>query len=80
MEPHVEPTTPLRQRHIGEDPELEQDLRVERGWMEPPGPAITGLRSRRSDSLAITAFTAAVVIGFVFFALVLFPLVLLAGS
>ena len=79
MEPWTQPTTAPRQPDFADDTSFDQGVpRVERGWMEDPlRPSAVVSWGRRRDSLAIDAFTAAVVIFFVLFAVVFFPLLLL---
>lgn len=81
MEPWIQPTTAPQQPDLADEDEsaAEAPPRIERGWMELPRTSAQAWRLQSSSSFAITAFTAAVVIGFVFFTLVLFPLMLLAS-
>ena len=77
MEPWIQPTTAPRQPDVAdEDQSVDQEVRVERGWMEDPHPASETWAGR--NSVGITAFTAAVVIGFLFLVIVAFPFLLLA--
>jgi hypothetical protein len=80
MEPWTQPTTAPHQPDVADDPSIDERVPlVERGWMEdvPVRPSAVVSWGRRRDSLAIDAFTAAVVIFFVLFAVVFFPLLLL---
>lgn len=78
MEPWIQPTTAPRQPDVADDEQsVDQEVRVERGWMEPqPGPSEAPALEPRS-SVATTGFTAAVVIGYLFLALFMGPLLLL---
>jgi hypothetical protein len=81
MEPWIQPTTAPKQPDLlSEDQAVDGVLpRVERGWMEAPRPVRDTWVTQRSDSVAITAFGVAVVVGFLFLMLVAFPLLLLAS-
>lgn len=79
MEPWIQPTTAPHQPDVADDDQsVDQEVRVERGWMEDPQPAPETWVVSRHDSFGITAFTAAVVFGFLFLVIVAFPFLLLA--
>jgi hypothetical protein len=82
MEPWIQPTTAPHQPDLGDadDREVVQEgaPRVERGWMESPQPSTEAWVVRSRDSIALTAFTVAVVLGFLVMVMVAFPFLLLA--
>lgn len=69
-EPRVEPEGPARAR----------EPLVERGWMEIARPDLRAWQVEPRTSFAITLFTAGVVVFFLLFTLVLFPVVLLMAQ
>ena len=81
METWMQPTTAPHQPDLAEEDEAvhEGEVRVERGWMEIPRPSVETWIAERHDSIAITAFTVAVVVAFLALVMVIFPLVLLAS-
>lgn len=83
MEPWIQPTTAPRQPDAdADDKSVEDEIRVERGWMEDPqaeSEAWDAPIEARSDSIAITIFTVAVVLGFLLLVMVAFPFLLLGN-
>lgn len=83
MEPWIQPTTAPRQPDAAvDDKSVEQEIRVERGWMEDPlaeSEVWDSSIEARSESIAITIFTVVVVLGFLLLVIVAFPFLLLGN-
>ena len=80
MEPWIQPTTAPRQPDAGDDDKSADDeIRVERGWMEDPQAESEISIGAGSQSIAITVFTVAVVLGFLLLVIVAFPFLLLGN-
>ena len=83
MEPWIQPTTAPRQPDAADDDKsVEEQVRVERGWMEDPqaeSEAWDAPIEARSESIAITVFTVVVVLGFLVLVIAAFPFLLLGN-
>jgi hypothetical protein len=79
MEPWMESTGEQKEPERRE-PARNYEPRVERGWMDIARPDLRAWQFEPRTSFAITLFTASVVVFFLLFTLVLFPVLLLMNQ
>ena len=81
MEPWIQPTTAPHQPDLTDDDQQpeEGEPRVERGWMADPQASADTWSAVQRETIAITSFTVAVVLGYLLMVLVVLPYILMRG-